>query len=340
METGFMVDSEKEQQIKELTSFMMHKHYCENDLESVITLMDNSFSWIGAGEEEYADGAETVAGLFRQFSGKVPACIISNEEYTVINPVPDIFVCSGRLWIRTDPKTGICLRVHQRVTGVFRWNGEMFRCCHIHISNPYSEMVEGDVGFPSKLAKQSYEYLQEQIAVQKKLIQEQTDTLVRMSFEDSLTGLYNRNKFNQVMDADAGGTKSSAPLGFAYFDLNGLKEVNDRQGHNAGDNLIFRTANHIRKVFDGKAYRIGGDEFIVIDRELDESQFRAGIAAVCNSMEQDGISISAGISWRSRNCNVMEQFDEADKLMYEAKHQYYSCKDRDRRRGYRHHMKK
>ena len=95
-----------------------------------------------------------------------------------------------------------------------------------------------------------------------------------------------------------------------------------------------------RAVIDGKAYRIGGDEFIVIDRELDESQFRAGIAAVCNSMEQDGISISAGISWRSRNCNVMEQFDEADKLMYEAKHQYYSCKDRDHRRGYRHHMKK
>ena len=121
-------------------------------------------------------------------------------------------------------------------------------------------------------------------------------------------------------------------LGVAAIDLNGLKQVNDRKGHRSGDSLICRTANHIASMFAEKCYRIGGDEFVVIDTELEENAFRETIAAMKKNMEQDDISVSIGISWKGSLCNIEEQFDEADRQMYQAKAAFYSSQDTDRRR--------
>lgn len=88
-------------------------------------------------------------------------------------------------------------------------------------------------------------------------------SLKKLSFEDSLTGLFNRNKFNQTMHSFE--TASFSQLGVAAIDLNGLKKVNDQMGHSAGDSLIRCTADHIAHAFPGKSYRVGGDEFLVID---------------------------------------------------------------------------
>lgn len=320
----------KKQQVIEMTSFIMHKHYCENDIEAVISFLGDSLSWFGAAEHEYAVGYETITGIFRQFSGQIPECIISDEEYHVITPCEDIFICTGRMWISTAPSAKMYLRTHQRVTMVYRYKDGKFDLCHIHLSNPY-EMAEHDIGFPTKVGHQTFEYLREQIDAQRKLIQEQMDTLSRLSFEDSMTGLYNRNKFNQVVKLK-NGTHSDAPLGLAYFDLNGLKKVNDTFGHRAGDELILRIAGHIRRIFDGKAYRIGGDEFLIIEREMDEETFLSSVRFICKNMEQDGISVSTGICWESSCTDILEQFERADKLMYEEKRRFYSIRARDRRR--------
>ena len=142
-------EDRKIQAVKEATSFLFHKHYCENDVEAIIKLFDDKMSWFGAGENEYATGTDNISGIFRQFAGMVPKCNIWNEEYHVIDISPDVFICSGRAWIATDPSTGIYLRAHQRITAVFRWADDAPRCCHIHISDPYSEMTQEDVGFPT-----------------------------------------------------------------------------------------------------------------------------------------------------------------------------------------------
>lgn len=239
----------RRQLVTELTSFMLHKHYCENDAEAIIAQMDDDIIWMGAAEHEYARGKETVAHIFRQFVGQVPKCNISEGEYQVVRIGPEAYLYSGRLWIATDPSTQISLRVHQRITIAFRFVDGLPRCCHIHISNPYGEMTEEDVGFPTNMARQSLLYLQEQIDLQKAQVAAQTAALRRLSFEDALTGLYNRNKFTQVMNAG----KEGAPLrlGVAYFDLNGLKEVNNGMGHSAGDALIRDTADQIRAALTG-----------------------------------------------------------------------------------------
>ena len=55
---------EKIQAVKDLTSSMLHKYYCENDVEAVVKHFDDKMSWLGAGEGEYAVGIEIISGIF------------------------------------------------------------------------------------------------------------------------------------------------------------------------------------------------------------------------------------------------------------------------------------
>ena len=73
----------RKEKTKELTSYLLHKHYCENDEDALIEHFDEYFSWLGTGEQEYAVGYETVKDIFRKFSGKVIKCNISDECYGV-----------------------------------------------------------------------------------------------------------------------------------------------------------------------------------------------------------------------------------------------------------------
>lgn len=319
----------KGKEVKKLTSYMMHKHYCENDVESLICLFDEKFFWFGTGEAEFAVGTEKVSKIFRQFTGLIPKCNITEEEYEVMEIVPDVYLCVGRVWIVTDPSTNIYLRVHQRITTVFRWIGDHARCCHIHISNPYEDMAEEDIGFPTKIGHQSYLYLQECVAEQKKKIEEQNVLLKKLSFEDSQTGLFNRNKFNDTIDNFDNNNITS--LGIAMFDLNGLKKINDSRGHAVGDNYIVLAAKCISKFFYNNVFRIGGDEFAVIFKNVDEKTFSSLAHSVCEDMENNGVSSSVGLSWRNFNLNINEQLTEADEQMYQRKSEFYQLKKNDRR---------
>lgn len=105
---------EKIRRVREVTSFLLHKHYCENDVEAIIGLFDDKLSWFGAGETEYSTGTERITGIFRQFANMVPKCNIRDEEYDVTDVSPEVYICTGRAWIATDPSTNIYLRAHQR----------------------------------------------------------------------------------------------------------------------------------------------------------------------------------------------------------------------------------
>ena len=142
--------------------------------------------------------------------------------------------------------------------------------------------------------------MQESIEKHKKQLEAETRMLERMSFEDLLTGLFNRNKYHQSINHF--NEKTVRHIGVACFDLNGLKMMNDSQGHSAGDRLLCCAAEHFKRVFPGKAYRIGGDEFVVMDTELGEEEFHKSVQTLRKNMMKDNISISAGISWRSSEC--------------------------------------
>lgn len=91
-----------------------------------------------------------------------------------------------------------------------------------------------------------------------------------------------------------------------------------------GDALIRNRAAQIRESFAEMAYRIGGDEFVVIDSSRGEEAFREAVRDVQAKLEENGIHCSVGVSWRAGRCSVMEQFEEADRAMYQEKRRFYN----------------
>ena len=98
------------------------------------------------------------------------------------------------------------------------------------------------------------------------------DMLDKMAHKDSMTNLYNRRSFDEVMD-DWHDKKVSKDTMVIAMDLNGLKKTNDTMGHEAGDELIIGAAECMNAVLGkyGKVFRIGGDEFAAIIK-LDPSR--------------------------------------------------------------------
>lgn len=151
------------EEAKRLASKIVHMHYCYGASAEVASYFAPQFTWVGAGEKQYIAGREEAEEMFRKFQWAIPECNIWDEQYDVIEPVPGVFVVSGRMWIATSANVEMYLKVHQRLTLVFQESEEGLRCAHIHCSNPFQEMGEEEL-FPEKIGRQSYQYIQERLA--------------------------------------------------------------------------------------------------------------------------------------------------------------------------------
>lgn len=142
-----------------------------------------------------------------------------------------------------------------------------------------------------------------------------------MSYRDMLTTLYNRNRYIQVLEGMQ--AKTVIKTGVAYIDINGLKRVNDLYGHEAGDRLIINTARSMLAILPENAYRVGGDEFVLICFDMDEKIFRSKIRDICDSIAAKKISVSVGVVWEESSSELETMLRRADDLMYEEKKKYY-----------------
>lgn len=156
-------------------------------------------------------------------------------------------------------------------------------------------------------------------------IERQQEQLSYISWQDMLTGLYNRNKYIQVLDSYTG--KLLSKIGVVYIDLNGLKRINDTQSHAAGDMYIRNAALEIAKVFPQAAYRIGGDEFVVLAMDIPEQEFLQKVIILKEQMDAAQVSTSCGFLWQESCNNLNTMLNEADKCMYEEKQEYYKQRD-------------
>lgn len=149
----------------------------------------------------------------------------------------------------------------------------------------------------------------------------QKEQLQYLSYIDSLTQMYNRNKYVEVLHGQQ--KEPFEDTGAAYIDLNGLKAVNDKLGHEAGDEFIRRAAKVLLEVFGGQAFRIGGDEFVIICSHIDEAEFNEKMLELSNKMQQNNVSASVGRVWKKDHIDIAEMLKEADELMYKAKEEYH-----------------
>lgn len=103
-------------------------------------------------------------------------------------------------------------------------------------------------------------------------------SLERLSTTDQLTGAGNRRGFTEYIRAVPDGIF----LAFIFGDLNGLKRINDTQGHEAGDHLLQQAVRHMKALSgDNAVFRMGGDEFMVIARNASEQQAQQLVRELC-----------------------------------------------------------
>ena len=155
-----------------------------------------------------------------------------------------------------------------------------------------------------------------------------------MAYKDFMTGCHNKSAYLKLQSS----LEKKIDEGMAFFnvymfDVNGLKRINDTQGHEMGDALIKGAASVLKTTFDENSiFRTGGDEFVVIiedekdDIKANISAFEEALADFNEENELDfTLTISIGTaSFRNDHDKDFKSVAErADRAMYENKEDFY-----------------
>ena len=151
----------------------------------------------------------------------------------------------------------------------------------------------------------------------------------RYAYFDQMTGVRNRRAYSEAFDGLA--RPGVGRYSIAVVDVNGLKEVNDRLGHAAGDELIVAVADAIQACFEGDdVFRLGGDEFAVISaRGADEVE--ASLAELASRGDAwvgehaRGFSLAYGVASSNDHPDAGAVERAADRSMYESKRRHYEA---------------
>jgi diguanylate cyclase (GGDEF)-like protein len=160
------------------------------------------------------------------------------------------------------------------------------------------------------------------------------DTMVRWlereARTDHLTGLYNRRAFDErLAEVCAAARTAGEPVTLIVIDITGTRAVNEAHGHEAGDDMIRRTAMSIARCLRGAdfAARVGGDDFGIILRDGDIELGRLIARRITHEVErlngdewgnQVPVTLSIGVA-TGRNCEPGELFTAADHQLSDHK---------------------
>ena len=146
--------------------------------------------------------------------------------------------------------------------------------------------------------------------------------LQTLSLRETLTGLGNRRRFNQVV-----AEREPTGYGLLLMDLDHFKGVNDRFGHAVGDEVLSRVAEVLRDLSppNAESFRLGGEEFAVVTESLDESALEVLARRICRSVaalrpRQDlSVTMSIGVGRSRRDEPQLELMQRVDRALYRAK---------------------
>ena len=124
-------------------------------------------------------------------------------------------------------------------------------------------------------------------------------------------------------------------FGIVFADLNGLKTVNDGDGHNAGDTLLKNAATALKDSFPNcEIYRAGGDEFVVIAMDKPKEIIEEQIEVLRKKADdpKTPVSFAVGFYYDENHGDIRAAMREADARMYEDKKQFYAKFPENRKR--------
>lgn len=154
------------------------------------------------------------------------------------------------------------------------------------------------------------------------------DRYKKLSYKDSLTGLYNRRYFYEILEMEFKRAKrNNTTISLLFIDVDNFKRVNDTYGHKYGDHVLVKLANILKKELRNVDIisRWGGEEFIVLLHNTctDGSRIvaeRLRMAVEKQKFKSD-ITISIGVTSSDGSMSIEKIVSLADAALYKAKEQ-------------------
>ncbi len=161
---------------------------------------------------------------------------------------------------------------------------------------------------------------------------EQQRELERICSMDSMTGICNFYSYKKLC-VNYLQNLSNLSVGVIFADLNGLKNINDIYGHEAGNKYICNFADQLKLIAPERfCFRTGGDEFVVVYIEIPEEDFNEKVAILSEWNESQQIPVaSIGSSWISNVLDITDVTQAAEEKMYEYKKHFYELHPEYRR---------
>ncbi len=166
-----------------------------------------------------------------------------------------------------------------------------------------------------------------------KKIEDRTRELEELSMRDMLTGLYNQRAFFDYLRKEiSNAERYRESLVLCYFDLNGFKAINDKQGHQEGDEVLLAAGKIIHDSMRESdiAFRYGGDEFALIlpHSSLEEADvFAKRLVKNFRVDDMRGVSFSMGMA-----AVGPDEFVDYEKLLNAADNEMYKAKSKTKKR--------
>ena len=345
--------------------------FFNNTLEFPFLYRHNGIDIMRAPVASNPDGSLTMTS---DMSQDVQARIAYGDPWTILDSVwkegnkilqfaPEcifVFSCAARRTFWGNNEVGKETEPYQRIapTSGFYTSGEFLRTGdnvnQHNVTQVIAAMREGEPKeLPEKKLSMDERTFEGKVSMINRMatfikvttteLEEANRKLSEMAVVDGLTGVGNKTAYLQkIHSLDDAIRRGTASFTVYVFDLNGLKGINDKYGHESGDTAITDAAEVLKTVF-GKEnlYRIGGDEFIAVFdgmKKPDTERCFADLEKAMRSLDLTGklykeplaIAKGAAAFCPGEDKEYRDVFRRADQFMYEEKTAYYKTHDRRR----------
>lgn len=275
--------------------------------ENEVGFVDNTFEWCKDGVEPQKDNLQNVP--FEAVELWYDS--FNKNENVMIKNLEDIKESDRLLYEYLEPQD-----IHSLVVSPIMYKGKIIG--FYGVDNPPKELLNHIstlfwiVGhFISSLLRR----------------RDLVKRLENMSMHDQMTQVGNRHAMHEYQRT----IRKGEHVGIIYFDVMGLKRVNDTQGHQAGDQLLMRACECIKKHFEKQAmFRLGGDEFLIIAKDATKECIEKQIEMLKVDMLEQDARMAIGFIWEeSYNGDYDVLLAKADDIMYENKREYYKELEKD-----------
>ena len=151
--------------------------------------------------------------------------------------------------------------------------------------------------------------------------------LVELATKDALTGVYNRNKWNDLLKTEISLATADNNLAVLIIDVDHFKQINDQFGHDVGDKALIVLAQKIEQLlnWEGLLFRLGGEEFAVLTRTNSAPDLRLLAERIRQNVAElqvDNVppmTVSIGVTYLREQDTAKSFVKRADNLLYQAK---------------------